>query len=341
VERQPGPTQASDPRHYPCDMADLAHKTVLADEALECLEPRPGRLYVDGTVGGGGHSLRILEKSAPDGRLVAVDRDEIALDHARRRLADHAGRVTWVHATFGELDRVLDELGVAEVHGFLLDIGVSSLQMDDADRGFSFSRPGPIDMRMDPSRGSTALDLIRSRGADELAAILRDFGEERYARRIAERLKDDARHGRLVTTADLAGAVEACYPEAVRRRLRIHPATQTFQALRIAVNGELDELTRFLDFFPARLAAGGRCVIISFHSLEDRLVKHRFRELAWSSSLPPDLARAAGERVHPIVRPITRKAIVPSEAEVAANPRSRSAKLRACEKLGADGAVVS
>jgi 16S rRNA (cytosine1402-N4)-methyltransferase len=321
-------------------MTALAHRTVLAAEAVAHLDPRPGRIYCDGTVGGGGHSLRILEASGPDGRLIAVDRDPVAHAHARERLADHEGRVTWVRAAFGELDRVLDELGVPEVDGFLLDIGTSSLQMDDPARGFAFNRPGPIDMRMDPTQGPTALELIRTSSPDELGDILRDFGEERFARRIAERLKEAAQRDALTTTADLARVVEQCYPEAVRRKLRIHPATQTFQALRIAVNRELDELGRFLEIFPSRLAAGGRCVVISFHSLEDRLVKHRFRDLAWSSSLPPALAVTAGEQVHPVVRVLTRKAVVPGEAEIAANPRSRSAKLRACEKLGPAGEAV-
>lgn len=320
-------------------MTDSRHITVLADEAIAELAPRPGGVYCDGTVGGGGHAQRILEASAPDGRLIALDRDPAALALARQRLAAHAERVTFVHATFGELDRVLDEQNLATVDGFLLDVGVSSMQMDEAERGFSFTRPGPIDMRMDPTRGQTALELIRAAPLDQLVEILRDFGEERFARRIAERLKEEARRGALVTTADLAALVDACYPAPAKRRMRIHPATQTFQALRIAVNRELDELRRFLDFFPDRLAAGGRCVVISFHSLEDRLVKHRFRELSWSSSLPAHLAAKAGERVHPIVRPLTRKAIVPGEREVAANPRARSAKLRACEKL-AEGAAA-
>jgi 16S rRNA (cytosine1402-N4)-methyltransferase len=322
-------------------MTELSHTTVLCDEAIAYLDPRAGRVYVDGTVGGGGHAGRVLERSGPDGRLVALERDTVALAHARVRLAPYLDRVTWVHAPFAEIDRVLDELGIAEVDGILLDVGVSSLQLDDAGRGFAFRRPGPIDMRMDATRGPTALELIRETDLEALARILRDIGEERYARRIAERLKDAARAGRLATTADLAGVVEGCYPEAARRRLRIHPATQTFQALRIAVNGELDQLAAFLERFPALLGPGGRCVVISFHSLEDRLVKHRFRELAWSSSLPPALARDAGERVHPIVRPLTRKAVVATDAEIAANPRARSAKLRACEKLGPAGEAVA
>jgi 16S rRNA (cytosine1402-N4)-methyltransferase len=312
------------------------HVSVLADEVIEQLEPRPGRVYCDGTIGAGGHAERLLEAGAPDARLIGIDRDPAALAIAGQRLARFAGRATLVHATFGQVDRVLAELDVRQVDGFILDLGLSSIQVDEAERGFSFARPGPIDMRMDPSSGDpTALELIRRLDVDELSRVLRDLGEERYHQRIAHRLKEEVRAGRLATTRDLARAVEECIPAPARRRLRIHAATQTFQALRIAVNRELDELERFLDLFPTLLGDGGRCAVISFHSLEDRMVKHRFRDLAWSSSLPPDLAEAAGERVHPVCRVLTRKAVVASEAEVARNPRARSARLRACEKLAA------
>jgi 16S rRNA (cytosine1402-N4)-methyltransferase len=308
----------------------------LADEVTAGLNPRPGGVYCDGTVGAGGHAERVLEAGAPDARLVGIDRDPAALAIARARLARFADRVALVHATFGEVDRVLAELGLAQVDGFVLDLGLSSIQLDDADRGFSFSRPGPIDMRMDPTgEDPTALELIRRLDVDELSRVLRDLGEERYHKRIAGRLKEEARGGRLHTTADLARTVDECIPGAARRHMRIHPATQSFQALRIAVNRELDQLARFLEVFPALLAGGGRSAVISFHSLEDRMVKHRFRELAWSSSLPPDLAAAAGERVHPVVRVLTRKAVVAGEDEVRRNPRARSAKLRVCEKVGA------
>jgi 16S rRNA (cytosine1402-N4)-methyltransferase len=309
------------------------HVSVLADELVLHLAPASGRVYVDGTLGAGGHAERVLE-AAPDTRVIGVDRDPAALAIAGERLARFGSRVTTVHATFGEVDRVLADLGIERVDGFVLDLGLSSIQLDAAERGFSFSRPGPIDMRMDPSGDDpTALDLIRRSDIDELSRILRDLGEERYHKRIAPRLKEEVRAGRLVTTADLARTVEECIPAPARRRMRIHPATQTFQALRIAVNRELDELERFLAVFPDLLADGGRCAVISFHSLEDRMVKHRFRDLAWSSSLPPHLAEAAGERVYPICLPVTRKAVVASDDEIARNPRARSARLRVCEKV--------
>jgi 16S rRNA (cytosine1402-N4)-methyltransferase len=307
------------------------HIPVLAAEVVAHLAPAAGRVYCDGTLGAGGHAERVLEAGS---RVIGLDRDPAALAIARERLARFADRVTTVHATFAEVRRVLADLGLERVDGFVLDLGLSSIQLDEAERGFSFSRPGPIDMRMDPSgEDPTALDLIRRLDVTELAEVLRDLGEERYHKRIAQRLKDDARAGRLADTRDLARAVEECIPEPARRRRKIHPATLTFQALRIAVNRELDQLEVFLEQFPDLLADGGRCVIISFHSLEDRMVKHRFRDLAWSSSLPPRLAEQAGERVHPICRILTRKAVVAGEDEVRSNPRARSAKLRACERV--------
>lgn len=313
-------------------MATIPHISVLPEAVIEHLAPAAGKIYVDGTLGAGGHALRVLE-AAPGARLVAVDRDASALAIAGERLADHADRVTYVHGAFGQLDEHLAALGVAQVDGIVLDLGLSSMQIDTGARGFSFSQAGPIDMRMDPSEGDTALDLLRTAPVDELVDILRSFGEERYAKRIAARLKEAVRAGSLATTADLARVVDECIPAKSKRTQRIHPATRTFQALRIAVNRELDQLTRFLDVFPDLLAPGGRCVIISFHSLEDRLVKHRFRELAWSSSLPAHLAEQVGERTAPICRLLTRRAVVPGDDEIRDNPRARSAKLRACEKV--------
>jgi len=313
----------------------FAHSTVLGNEAIQYLEPVAGGIYFDGTLGGGGHAERILAASAPSGRLIGVDRDPAALDAARARLSAYDGRVTFVHDTFGNVAETLQQLGVSAVDGFLLDVGVSSHQLDRPERGFSFAKDGPLDMRMDPTRGETALDLIRELTKEELADILRELGEERYSKRIAAVIKDRVRAGQLTTTAELAAVVTDAIPARAQRGLRIHPATRTFQALRIAVNRELDELSRFLEQFPALLAPDGRCVVITFHSLEDRLVKHRFRDLEWSSSLPPQLAEQAGERVHPICRRLTRKPVVPSEQEIARNPRARSAKLRACQKVSA------
>ncbi|MBT8494003.1 MAG: 16S rRNA (cytosine(1402)-N(4))-methyltransferase RsmH [Deltaproteobacteria bacterium] len=317
-------------------MANAApHTSVLADEVIRYLDPRDGGLYVDGTMGAGGHTRRILEASAPGGKVLGIDRDPLAHDIAERNLGELWDRVEAVHGTFGEVATLTREHDWQPLDGALVDLGVSSMQLDRAERGFSFSRSGPIDMRMDTSRGETALELIRRVPQDELARIIRDYGEERFSARISRALKDAAVEGALTDTLTLAEVVTHAIPAKARRHQRIHPATRTFQALRIAVNGELDQLASFLDGVIDVLAPGGRCVVISFHSLEDRIVKRRFRDLAWSSSLPEKYAIEAGERVHPIVEILTRKAVVASADEIAANPRARSAKLRACRKRSA------
>ena len=316
-------------------MADFEHRSVLLDEVLSHLEPHPGGLYCDCTLGGGGHSRTILERTSPDGRVIGVDRDPNALAAARATLAPFGDRVTFVHGRLGEIDQHLKELGIEQVDGFVLDLGVSSPQLDHADRGFSFTREGPLDMRMDPTQGATALDLLRDLTGDELAEVLRDYGEERYHKKIARLIKDAVRADALHTTTDLAKLVAGAIPAAEQRKSKIHPATRTFQGLRIAVNRELDELARFLEVVPDLLRPGGRCCVISFHSLEDRLVKQRFRDLAWTSSLPPKLAREAGERVEPVCVPVTKKAVFAADAETDANPRARSARLRACERTAA------
>ncbi len=312
--------------------AAFAHESVLADEVIEVLGPRPGMRYVDGTIGGGGHAARILEASAPDGALIGLDRDPDALDAARVRLEPFGDRVTLVHARFGELQSVLSALSVPQVDGILVDLGVSSPQLDVAERGFSFTKVGPLDMRMDTTQGDTLAELLRRTPTDELRDIIRDYGEERYAGRIARAIHEAIRADAGLSTADLARVIARAMPPGAARRDRIDPATRTFQALRIAVNDELGELERFLAVFPDLLLSGGRCAVISFHSLEDRPVKERLRELEWTSRLPPDLAAAAGERTRPICRQLTRKPVTASDAELARNPRARSAKLRACEK---------
>lgn len=306
----------------------FAHTTVLGDEAVRCLAPRPKAVYCDATLGGGGHALKILEASGPDGRLVGIDRDPAALEAARVRLEPFGARVTLVHGAFGDAAAILRKLGLEAVDGFVLDLGVSSPQLDRPERGFSFQREGPLDMRMDPTGGETALQMIARISVDELADILRRYGEERYAGRIARAIKREAESGALQTTTQLAALVARSVP--TRERCK-DPATRTFQALRIAVNDELGQLERFLADFPALLRPGGRVVVIAFHSLEDRLVKERFRELSKGHGLPEDVAAQMG-LAGPVLDVLTRKPIVPSDAEVAANPRARSAKLRAAVK---------
>ena len=308
-------------------MAAFEHESVLVREVLEYLSPRDGEVYCDCTLGGGGHASAVL--GVASARIIGIDRDPAALAASRERLGD---RAELLHGEFGDIKQLL---GDRKVDGFVLDLGVSSPQLDHADRGFSFTREGPLDMRMDPTRGPTALDLMTELDESGLAEVLSELGEERYAKKIARMIKEALHEDRLHTTTDLATLCARAIPMVEQRKSKIHPATRTFQGLRIAVNRELDQLERFLAAFPDLLAPGGRCVIISFHSLEDRLVKNAFRDLAWSSSLPPRLAVEAGERAEPVVEVLTRKAIFASDDEVARNPRSRSARLRACRRTTA------
>jgi 16S rRNA (cytosine1402-N4)-methyltransferase len=269
-------------------------------------------------VGLGGHAGPLIERAGPTGRLIALDRDGDALDIARAVLQPFAGQVTLVHAPFSRVKAVLDELGAIPVDGFLIDLGVSSPQLDRAERGFSFQRSGPLDMRMDQSAGETAKDLLERVSQTELERILRDYGEERFAGRIARHIVEARERGELDSTGTLAAIVARAVPARERHK---NPATRTFQALRIAVNGELAELDTFLDQAAACLRPGGRLCVIAFHSLEDRMVKRRFRALA-------DPAGAG-----PRVRVLTKRIVVASEEEQARNPRSRSAKLRAAERI--------
>ncbi|MDQ3339238.1 MAG: 16S rRNA (cytosine(1402)-N(4))-methyltransferase RsmH [Myxococcota bacterium] len=312
-------------------MTGPAHISVLASEVIDGLAVRDHGTYVDGTLGRAGHAALILEANATV-TLVGIDRDPTALESAHARLAPHAGRTRLIHGQFADIAEVL---GGTKADGIVLDLGVSSPQLDVAERGFSFGKTGPLDMRMDPTRGPTAFELMRDTDADTLADVIRDLGEERHAKKIARMIKEAIRDEQLATTTDLANLVARAIPAAEQRKSKINPATRTFQALRIAVNAELEQLERFLDVFPDLLAPGGRCAVISFHSLEDRLVKQRFRDLAWTSSLPPKLAAQAGERVEAVCELISRKAIVATDEEIARNPRSRSARLRICERTTA------
>ena len=293
------------------------HEPVLVDAVGQWLAPRPGAVLVDGTTGTGGHSLALLPRLLPHGRLIAVDRDAEALDRARLRLAEFSPQVTCLHADFRDLPARLQALGCPTVDGLLLDLGMSSPQVNAPERGFSFLREGPLDMRMDRTQALTAAQLVNEQPAEELARLLEQLGEERFARRIAQGIVDARWRSLLTTTAELARVVAASVPPGARHG-RLHPATRVFQALRMAVNDELGALGALLRALPEVLAPGGRAVIISYHSLEDRLVKRRFLEGA----------REGWGRV------LTKKPVRPEQDEVRRNPRARSAKLRAIERCG-------
>lgn len=284
-------------------------------------------MFVDATLGLAGHARGILEQSAPTGRLVGLDRDQSALGLAGKALAASGDRVTLVHTPFSRLDAVLDDLAIDRVDGILADLGVSSPQLDRDERGFSFQRSGPLDMRMDQTSGETAAELLARVPEPELVALLRDYGEERFAGRIARRILEARDRGELGSTTSLAAVVARAVPSGERRK---NPATRTFQALRIAVNGELSELESLLAHAPARLALGGRLCIVAFHSLEDRMVKRRFRALGDEDRLAGPAVQAAGGARF---RVITKRPVVASEAEEARNPRARSAKLRVLERV--------
>lgn len=313
-------------------MSDFVHEPVLAKEVVEVLRPRPGELFLDGTLGGGGHTGLLLAAGA---RVIALDRDPRALAAATARLARFGEAFRAVRSDFRDAPAVLAALGIAGVDGALVDLGVSSPQLDEASRGFSFSRPGPLDMRMG-EEGETLEDLLRRIDERELARILDEYGEEPFARPVARAVKAavaaaDAAGERLDTAA-LAEAVAKAIPRKAWPK-RIHPATRTFQALRIAVNDELGALAAWLDGLPGLLNPGGRAAAISFHSLEDRMVKERFRALTQACTCPPDLPICAcGAKAG--FAPVTRKAIQASDEETARNPRARSARLRAVLKLG-------
>lgn len=289
----------------------------------------PGDTFIDGTLGMGGHSARLFA-TAGSVKGIGFDRDAEALELAQKRLAQND--FTGIHSAFSAMPNSLRAIGVEAVNGIVLDLGVSSLQLDQAERGFSFRNPGPIDMRMDPSRGRSAFEFIRETQVEKLANTLWEFGEERFSKRIAPAIKEAVKNGEANTTAELAEVISNCIPGKEKRKRKTHPATKSFQAIRIAVNDELGELQAFLSFFPSILAPGGRCAIISFHSLEDRLVKNCFRDLEATSSLPPEYAKQAGERIEPICVRVTKKPVVPSDKEITGNARARSAKLRVCER---------
>jgi 16S rRNA (cytosine1402-N4)-methyltransferase len=313
-----------------------AHVPVLLDEALQALNLRPHGVYVDTTYGRGGHARAILERLGPHGRLIGMDRDPAAVAHAQNlSRSDQRARVH--HASFALLSHVLEAERVSgQVDGVLFDLGVSSPQLDEAARGFSFRAAGPLDMRMDPTRGSSAAEWLAHATVEDIARVLRDLGEERFARRVAQAIVRARAEQPITTTAQLAELVAAAVPT---REPGQHPATRTFQAIRIHVNRELDELASALPQAVAALASGGRLVVISFHSLEDRMVKRFFAREVRGGDLPPELPLRAAE-LQPRLR-LVGKAVRAGEAERRRNPRARSAVLRVAERTAAPAAGLA
>ncbi len=308
-------------------MTSPGHIPVLLQEVIEVLHPRPGGVYIDATLGGGGHAEAILKASSPDGRLLGLDADPRAIQRVRERLAPFGTRAVLVQANFRHLASVAQTQGFTQVDGILFDLGVSSYHFDEAEQGFSFRREGPLDMRLDPTQGPSAAEIVNTLDEDELADILYRYGEERRSRRIARAI---VAHRPITTTTQLAEIVV----RAIGRRpgARLHPATRTFQALRIFVNDELGALEAALPQALSLLKPGGILAVITFHSLEDRIVKHFLRQESRDCICPPHTpVCTCGHRAQ--VQLIHRKGLVPSPDEIAQNPRSRSARLRTARKL--------
>ena len=308
----------------------FSHKPVLLEESIRALNIRPEGIYLDGTLGRAGHSREIARRLS-SGRLICVDRDQAALDAARERLAEWIGRVELVHSNFDALDDILDGLGLAGVDGMLFDLGVSSPQLDDAVRGFSYMADAPLDMRMDQNQPLTAGRIVNEWPQEELRRILWQYGEERYAPQIAAAIVRHRVDKPIETTLELVEVVKAAMPAKARKEKQ-HPAKRTFQAIRIAVNDELGSVERMLRRAVPRLNKGGRLAVITFHSLEDRIVKTELARFARGCICPPDFPVCVCGRT-PEVRLVNKKPILPTDRELEENPRARSAKLRAAEKL--------
>ncbi|MCI8439994.1 MAG: 16S rRNA (cytosine(1402)-N(4))-methyltransferase RsmH [Oscillospiraceae bacterium] len=308
---------------------DYGHKPVLLEECLQALAIRPDGCYLDGTLGRAGHSLEILRRLTT-GRLVGIDRDLAAIGAAGERLADFQDRVTLVHGNFRDLGRILRETGTGPLDGMLFDLGVSSPQLDEARRGFSYMQDAPLDMRMDESEALSAADIVNTWSQEELRRVLYEYGEERYAPRIAQAIVRRRGDRPIETTGELVEVIRSAMPAAALREKQ-HPAKRSFQALRIAVNGELEALPPMLAAAADGLKPGGRLAVITFHSLEDRIVKQTLRELATGCTCPPQFpVCVCGKK--PRLKLLTRKPVTPGPEELAENPRARSAKLRVAER---------
>ena len=310
-------------------MSEFHHVSVLLDECIEGLNIKPDGIYVDGTLGGAGHSFHIAEKLTT-GRLIGIDRDPVALKAAGERLAPFADRVTLVHSNFCRMGQVLQELGISGVDGILLDLGVSSPQLDDGSRGFSYMTDAPLDMRMDNGDALSADTVVNTWSYEELKRILYDYGEERYAPAIAAAIVRKREISPIRTTLELVDVIRSAMPPAALREKQ-HPAKRTFQAIRIAVNDELNSVSKAMDAAIPCLNPGGRLAVISFHSPEDRIVKNAMAAAAKGCICPPEFPVCVCGR-KPQVTVLTRKPIVSGEEELERNPRARSAKLRICEK---------
>lgn len=311
-------------------MSEFTHRPVLLDECIEALNIRPDGTYLDGTLGRAGHSREIARRLTA-GRLICVDRDQAALDAAQERLAPWMDRVELVHSNFDRVDGILDGLSLSGVDGMLFDLGVSSPQLDDGARGFSYMADAPLDMRMDRGEGLTAADIVSTWPQEELRRIISRYGEERYAPQIAGAIVRRREDKPITTTLELVEVIKSAMPARALREKQ-HPAKRTFQAIRIAVNDELASVERMLRRAVPRLNRGGRLAVITFHSLEDRIVKTGLAEFARGCTCPPDFPVCVCGRT-PDIRLVNKKPILPSEREIEENPRARSAKLRVAEKL--------
>lgn len=310
---------------------NYGHKPVLLHECLDALAIRPDGVYLDGTLGRAGHSLEIVRRLTAGGRLIALDRDETAIEAAQRRLADYMDRVTLVHSNFSALDDVLRELGVRGVDGMLFDLGVSSPQLDETQRGFSYMHDAPLDMRMDATSGLSAWNVVNEWPESELKRILYEYGEERYAPRIAGAIVRARAQRPIATTLELVDVIRSAMPGAALREKQ-HPAKRSFQAIRIAVNDELAAVREMMDTAPDKLRTGGRLCVISFHSLEDRIVKTGIARREHGCTCPREAPVCTCGFVQTL-RSVSRKPILPGEEELECNPRARSAKLRVAERV--------
>lgn len=311
---------------------EFKHISAMPDEVIYYLNPRPGGIYVDGTLGGAGHASAILKRITPGGTLVGIDQDMDAIRNARKKLSESDNNVHLINDNFANLPDILSALSIERVDGIIIDIGLSQHQLEGSGRGFSFMRDEPLDMRMNAHADVDAAHLVNTLAEKELADLIYKFGEERFSRQIARRIVARRAEKRIDSSKDFAEIISGAIPKKVSAKQKIHPATRTFQALRIAVNRELERLESFMESFPAWLKPGGRLCVLSFHSLEDRIVKKKFKELSRGCTCPSDFPICVCH-TEQTVKVLTRKAVKPSAEEVEANPMARSTRLRACEKL--------